>query len=150
MALATKKKPAKKTAPRAGARNAGARTTSVGTTKGKKTPAKKTPVKKHVKTLEKPKKVEKAVREFDEVTGYSLGSDSHTIASILLEGGESREEVTRIVAESISAETRNGTPKPVTNLVSGVLRNLENKGFTVEQSWILVPPTQKSARGRKR
>lgn len=101
-------------------------------------PAKKTAAKKSAPKVE---------REFDEVTGFVIGTDQHTIAKALMDGGVTRQEIIDDLKKTLDGETRNGTEKPVSNLVAGVTSKLLERGFTVEGSYALVPPVK---RGRKR
>lgn len=87
-----------------------------------------------------------ANREMDEVTGFAVGTESHQIAELLLNGVESRQEAIDILRNTLDTETRNGTEKPVANLVSGVINKLLARGFTVESSYRLVEPTPASIR----
>lgn len=79
-------------------------------------------------------------REYDE-HGFVIGSDSSRIASIMLEGGESRSEINEKIATALAGPTRYGNDKNVSSLVSGLLGRLKEKGYTVESSWRLVPPS---------
>jgi hypothetical protein len=88
-------------------------------------------------------------REMDEVTGFATGTDSQYIAETLMEGGESRQEIIETLREELDTETRNGTEKPVANLVSGIVNKMLERGFTIESSYRLVPPV-KGARGKRK
>jgi hypothetical protein len=145
----TKKTAAKKTAGKRGpGRPPGSKN---------KTTAKKTTTKKSGKVTEvkRPAKKRQPVeREFSEVTGFIEGTDQDTIALALLEGGESRADITESLKKTLPKKTRTGTEKPVQNMVSGVLNKLLDRGYTVEQSFKVVPPTtaskRKAARNRKK
>lgn len=93
-----------------------------------------------------------ANREMDEVTGFAVGTDSQFIAEVLLEGAESRQAVIDYLRDELDGETRNGTEKPVANLVSGVVNKMLERGFTIESSYRLVPPVKgaKKSKGRAR
>lgn len=95
------------------------------------------------------KKKESAPREFDEVTGFVIGTDQHVIAEALIEGAATRQDIIDELKETLDTETRNGTEKPVSNLVASVTAKLLDRGFTVEGSYALVPPAKKS-RGRRK
>jgi hypothetical protein len=124
------------------------------TSAAKKTPAKKTAASKNVKNVKKPaaKKSTRGGfhREINEDTGFVVGTDQDTIALALLEGGESRGDIVAELESTLDSETRNGTPKMVVNMVSGVLNKMLANGFTVESSFVVVPPTPASKRAAKR
>lgn len=92
---------------------------------------------------------EKKEREVNPVTGFTVGSDSDIIAEELIAGGESREEIARNIAERLDPVSRTGTPKPVANLMSGVIRRLRDRGYHVESSWIMVNPDMPKKRTRR-
>lgn len=114
----------------------------------KKSPAtKKSAAKKNVKDVKKPKSNRGGFhREINEETGFVVGTDQDAIALALLEGGESRAEISERLQKQIDTETRNGTEKQITNMISGVLNKMLDRGFTVEQSFVVVPPTPASKR----
>lgn len=128
---------------------------SVGRPKKKSTakrgPAKKTAARKSsVKAVKKPAgKRGGNTREMDPVTGFAVGTDGHAIAEFLIEGCESRQECIDVMRETLDAETRNGTEKPVANLVSGVINKLVGRGFEIEQSFRLIPPAKPKRAKRK-
>lgn len=108
----------------------------------KKTTAKATPKKRATTKAATPR----APRgEFDE-HGFRVGTDSSIIAAELLEGGYDRDDINDRVAELLpETTTRSGNDKQVPSLVSGILKRLQERGYTVESSWQLVPPTSKKA-----
>jgi hypothetical protein len=118
----------------------------------KSTAKKSTASRKNTKTVSKPKGSGRGGfhRELNEETGFVVGTDQDTIALALLEGGESRSAIAEAVEKKIGSETRNGTPKMVTNMVSGVLNKMLDRGFTVEQSFQVIPPTPASKRAASR
>ena len=81
--------------------------------------------------------------------GFVPGSDSAIIAAALVEGGDSRADIAAVAKEQIKAssglKTRNGTDKDVNGLVAGVLRRMVADGFTVKQSFVVMPPPEKKA-----
>lgn len=85
--------------------------------------------------------------------GFYEGTDSALIAEALVEGGESRGEVIENAAAKIEAvsglTTRKGTEKAVASMTSGILHGLLKKGYTVEQSFRLVPPADIAAELKK-
>lgn len=85
-------------------------------------------------------------REINPDTGFVVGTDQDLIAQALLEGGESRGDIIAYLENTLDNETRNGTPKMITNMVSGVLNKMLAAGYTVESSFIVVPPTPASKR----
>lgn len=153
-----KKTAAKKTSA-SKSRPASKKTTAKSKGPAKKTAAKKsaakksTPAKKSAaKNVKKPATKKKTSnrggfnRELNEETGFVVGTDSDTIALALLEGGESRADIIAELEGVLDTETRNGTEKQVTNMVSGVLNKMLAAGYTVEQSFVVVPPTPASKR----
>jgi hypothetical protein len=85
---------------------------------------------------------------FDEF-GYRNGSDSSIAAHILIEGGESRGDINEKVSEAIKAAnggsllTRNQSEKVIPTIVGNVFMRLrKEKGYKVESTWRLVPPTE--------
>lgn len=109
----------------------------------KTTTAKKAPAK---KAAPSPVETDRRGREMDE-HGFVVGSDSSKIAAILLEGGSGRAEVNEKIAAAIASPTRYGNDKNVSSLVSGLLARLKERGYTVEQTWKVVPPSQTVAAG---
>lgn len=79
-------------------------------------------------------------KQLSELSGYGLGTEQFITAVEVVTGGTTRQEVNHRVAALLPPTTRNGTPKAVSNLVSGVIRNLENKGFTINGSWKMTAP----------
>lgn len=115
----------------------------------KKSAAKKSPAK--VKDVKKPASKRGGFhREINEETGFVVGTDQDTIALALLEGGESRADVVESLYNTLETETRNGTEKQITNMVSGVLNKMLKAGYTVESSFRVVPPTAASKRAATR
>lgn len=124
---------------------------NTGPAKSNRGPAKKTAAKKVSKVAAPAKKTRGGVtREMDEVTGFAIGTDSHIIAEALVEGGESRQDIIEYLRENMNTETRNGTEKPVANLVSAIINKMLDRGFTVESSYRLVPPVASVKGSRKR
>lgn len=120
-------------------------------TAAKKTPAKKTAAKKNVKSVAKPAGKRGGFhRTINDDTGFVVGTDQDTIALALLEGGESRGDVVESLRNTLDTETRNGTEKQITNMVSGVLNKMVANGFVVESSFVLTPPTAASKRAATR
>lgn len=72
--------------------------------------------------------------------GFRNGSDSATIVDILVAGGLDRQDINDKVAAAIGTETRTGRTKNIPSLISGLLARLEERGYTVESSWRVVPP----------
>lgn len=87
-----------------------------------------------------------AINEMDALTGLQIGSDQWKIAQALLEGGKTRAEIVTSVTKTIGDTTRNGTKKPIANLVSSVYNKLIKAGFILESSFRLTPPTPASKR----
>ena len=121
--------PAKKTAPRKTAPKKVASTPApVKTPRKKVTPA--------------PAPVTTSEREFND-HGFVVGTDSAVISEALVSGGASRKEVNAKIAEVIAGTTRNGSPKNIPALVAGILSRMIDRGYVVESSYRLVPPTSK-------
>jgi hypothetical protein len=118
----------------------------------KSAPAKKTAAKKApVKNVKKPAGKRGGFhREINESTGFVVGTDQDAIALALLDGGESRAAIVEGLEDTLDTETRNGTPKQITNMVSGVLNKMIAAGYTVESSFVVVPPTPASKRAASR
>lgn len=78
--------------------------------------------------------------------GFQVGSDSALIAAALIEGGESRKDATAKAAKAIEKTNglvaRTGSPKNVASLTSGILGRLIEAGYTVEESFRVVPPKE--------
>lgn len=145
-AAAKKKSTAKsKTAP--AKKKSTAKKSPATKTTAKKTAAKKSTSKKNVKDVKKPAGKRGGFhREINEETGFVVGTDQDTIALALLEGGESRADIAERLEKMIDTETRNGTEKQITNMISGVLNKMLARGFTVESSFVVLPPTPASKR----
>lgn len=79
-------------------------------------------------------------KQIAEVTGYSPGSEGFTAVIEVLRGGETRQEINHRVAALLPPQTKNGTPKMVSNLVSSVIRRMTQQGFTVTGTWKMVKP----------
>jgi hypothetical protein len=119
-------------------------------TKNKTTAAKKTSAK-NVKNVNKPASKRGGFhREINPDTGFVVGTDSDLIAQALLEGGESRKEIVERMENTLELETRTGTEKSIGNMVSGVLNKMLAAGFTIESSFVVVPPTPASKRAASR
>ncbi len=88
-------------------------------------------------------------REFDE-HGFVIGSDSSIICQMLIDGGETRGEVNSRIAAELETTTRNGNEKNVSSLVSGLLSRLKARGYKIEGSWRVVPPTPEEAKAAQR
>lgn len=72
--------------------------------------------------------------------GYAQGSAFDTIARHLVKGGESRLQITEDIREAIGETSVTGLPKNVSSMVSSAIRELTARGYTVKQSFKLVPP----------
>lgn len=79
-------------------------------------------------------------KQLSELSGYGMGTEQFIAMIEVVTGGTTRQEVNHRVAALLPPTTRNGTPKAVSNLVSGVIKNLESRGFTVNGSWKMVAP----------
>jgi len=74
--------------------------------------------------------------------GFRVGNDSARIVDILIAGGVDRQDVTDRIVDAIGTKTRNGGSKNIPSLVSGLLARLEERGYYIESSWRLVPPSE--------
>lgn len=120
------------------------------------TPAKKNPVGRPRKLAVVPTKVAKRVtkvvpvkgkeRIIDPVTGFTMGSDQQIISDALMAGADTRQDIVESLRKKLSPVTRNGTEKPIANLVSSVFNNLALKGFTLDSHWQVLAPTPASKR----
>jgi hypothetical protein len=81
-------------------------------------------------------------RELSDLTGYGVGSERFIVAVEVLRGGESRRDVLHRLNEVLPAETRNGTPKQVSNVLSSVINHLTGLGFTEKGTWSMVKPAK--------
>lgn len=133
----------------------------------KKTPAKKTPAKKKsaakkttgpakkkaTKKAASAKAPKKTAAKGGNATGRSLprdlnehgfvkGSNSEKIVDAMLAGGESRQAIADDLRKKITGQ--NGQEVNTPALMSGLLHKLEAKGYKVESSWKLLPPTPAS------
>lgn len=79
-------------------------------------------------------------KQLSELSGYGLGSEQFIAMVELVRGGETKLEVNHRVAGLLPAETRNGTPKQVSNLISSVIKNLESRGFQITGTWKMAIP----------
>lgn len=80
-------------------------------------------------------------QQLADLVGYGLGSEQFIVAVEIMKGGESRLAVNHRCAVLLPDTTRNGTPKQVSNLVSSVIKRMEDRGFTVKGTWSMVKPT---------
>jgi hypothetical protein len=92
------------------------------------------------------KKSNLPTREFNKETGFVVGSDQDFIASALLKGADTRQDIIDFCRKKLDSETRNGTEKPVSNLVSSVFNKMVGQGYRLESHYQLLPPTPASKR----
>lgn len=74
--------------------------------------------------------------------GFRNGSDSAIIVDLLVAGGLDRQDINDKVAELINPQTKSGRQKNIPSLISGLLARLEERGYRIESSWRLVPPSE--------
>jgi hypothetical protein len=74
-----------------------------------------------------------------EQVGVGVGTEQFLAVIELLKGGETRAEINERVKDLLPATTQTGTPKQVTNLVSGVHNRMLARGFKVQGTFKLVP-----------
>lgn len=89
-------------------------------------------------------------RVLDETTGFVPGTDSHIIAEELLKGGATRAAIIERLRGKLNAETRNGTPKSIANVVASTYAKMVARGFTVDAHYKLEAPTPASKRAATR
>jgi hypothetical protein len=77
-----------------------------------------------------------------ELTGIAVDTEAFLIMREVLRGGRDRQEINDRVREILPATTAQGTPKPVPNLVSSVVKKLQDKGFTIKGDWKMVKPAR--------
>lgn len=76
--------------------------------------------------------------------GFLEGSDLSRTAAILVEGGNGKADVIgKVQAEFDGQVTRNGAPKNAHSIVGATLTKLLERGYTVHQTWKVVPPKKK-------
>jgi hypothetical protein len=83
--------------------------------------------------------------KLDPLTGTTIGTQSWVIATEMAAGGEGKGEVIDRIKARVPETTRSGTPNPIAQRVNTVLTQLRQKGWTVEESWKLVPPAEGEA-----
>lgn len=79
-------------------------------------------------------------KQISELTGYGLGTEQFIAAVEIISGGQTKLEVSHRIAALLPPTTRNGTPKAISNLVGGVIKKLEDRGFTINGTWKMVAP----------
>ena len=75
--------------------------------------------------------------------GYRQGSNSSIAVNEMLKGGSTRQEVADRIAEACGGTTRNGTPINGSGMMTTLIKELADKGYTVETTWTLVPPRRR-------
>ena len=151
---APKKRAAKKVAKTAPATKAKTKTKSAPAAKKAAAPAKKAVGKKTTAAPTTKDKVKKEVskarggqslpRDLNE-HGFVKGSDSEKIVDILLAGGSDRADMNSKVLKAMgNRKSRNGTPMNTSSLIANIIKRLRDKGYTIESTWVLVPPTPAS------
>jgi hypothetical protein len=74
---------------------------------------------------------------------FQPGTDMYTAFEEMQKGGASRTDVSQRLAEMWSdVKTRNGNTKPVSTIMNHVSRRAKANGWTIEQTWKLVPPAE--------
>lgn len=89
-------------------------------------------------------------RDLDELTGFIVGTDSHIAAIQLQKGGKDRQDIIDTVRELLDPETRNGTVKPVANVVAATIKRLLERGWTIDSTFSMSPPAPRTTRGRRK
>lgn len=80
--------------------------------------------------------------QFSELSGIQINTEAFLIALEILRGGRDRQEINDRCREILPAMTSVGTPKPVPNLVSSVIKKLQDRGFTIKGDWKMVKPAR--------
>lgn len=154
----TTRTPARTTAKPAPARRATATKTATKpapaktrATKASAKPAAKTPVRRTRAAAPRPVAPPVSMgRDLDELTGFLVGTDSHIVAMQLMKGGADRQDIIDTVRGKLDEETRNGTAKPVANVVAATIKKLLSRGWKIESSFAMVPPAPRTTRGRRK
>lgn len=135
---ATKKAPAKKavTPKKAAAKKTAAKPKKKADSARRRKAVDPAPAKKERKPRKKP------VRE-EGPGGYLAGSNSAIAVEEMLKGGSDRAEVGRRIVSRCSP-TRQGHPVNASGMISALLLQLEDQGYTVESHWVLKEPTPQS------
>lgn len=81
--------------------------------------------------------------QLQELTGIQISTEAFIIALELLRGGRDRQEINDRVRDLLPRTTSQGTPKPVPNLVSGVLKKLQAQGFGIKGDWKVTKPSSR-------
>lgn len=134
---APKKRPARKTEPKASTSKAGARTSQTTKTPAKRT-TKSTATKKEAAAS--PKKPGLNVRGEKSEHGYVIGSALNDVAEAVVAGGTTRQDVLEKLRASANNLTASGKERNWSVAMSTVLRQMYEAGYTVEATWRVVPP----------
>lgn len=79
-------------------------------------------------------------------TGFVTGSNSDKVASELLKGGKSRDEINERVEKKIGTTNSKGGNRKGSQIVGTVYHQMLRRGYRVEQSFKMLPPTPASKR----
>jgi hypothetical protein len=139
-----KKSTAKKTA--AAKKSPASRGRATSTSNKSSASSKKGTTKKAASSKKTASKRTPPVREINKDTGFVVGSDQDVIAQAFLKGAETRQDIIDACRKKLDSETRNGTEKPVSNIVSSVFNKMLREGFRLESTYRLLPPTPASKR----
>lgn len=120
-------------------------------TKRPATKAKATEVK--AKTAKAPAAAKASTPRELNVHGFTPGGDSALIVDALIAGGASRKEVNEnasaVIEKTSGLQTRSGGTKNIPSLTSAILARLQDRGYTIEESWRVVPPAEVQAKMKK-
>lgn len=98
------------------------------------------PARKRTDTKAPSRKVERVEDEY----GFAKGSDLSIVAGILVKGGKGRSDVVQKVERRFAKKTtRNGKPKNAHSLVAITLAKMQERGYKIEESWIVTPPKRR-------
>lgn len=83
------------------------------------------------------------VRDINPATGFVHGSDADVVATLLLEGDTTRQDIIDKIKNGetpIDVKTKTGGDKPISNLVSTIYRKMIGAGYRLDSHYRLLPP----------
>lgn len=80
-------------------------------------------------------------RQLSELIHVGIGTEQFLVVLEVLRGGASRQEVNNRLSDLLPPTTRNGSPKPIANMVAGVITLLGKHGFQLVGTWQMVRPS---------
>jgi hypothetical protein len=79
-------------------------------------------------------------QRISELTNIQIDSDQFVVVVEILKGGTTRQEINHRVRDILPPTSRTGSPKAVSNLVSGVVNKMAACGFAVQGNWKMITP----------